>query len=138
MKQLYSLTKQEFENLKKLKITGTYLADVLDKFYCYHGENSMNVPMGFITFPNIYLYCDIDIILNKMEELSLPWSKMYSIAKENKMIQLQCEIKRLNPEIIIPAYLSKINRIDEPYENVPEQVLDHFGIKPVVTCVYDA
>ena len=133
MKQLYCLTRHEYDNLKKLKIKDTYLADVLDRYYWHR-----NVLDDVDTNISYYVYCDIDLLMNNMEELSLPWSKMYSIAKENKMIQLQCEIKRLNPEIIIPAQLSKMNRIDEPYENVPEQVLDHFGIKRVTTCVYDA
>lgn len=134
MKKLYCLNRNEYKRLEKIRIYGTYLSKVLDKCYVYNGfDNELTSDVfedDYPDHPSYYLYADVTKLMDEIEELLIPWSNIFTAAKNSGMINLQYEIKRLNPAIIIPAYLSDMNsvNISGTTRNLPKEVINFFEL----------
>lgn len=130
---VYKITWREYSILQKLTIRGTELESIVENAYIERpidGIDNNENPFVFIQAKRT----QVDSIAR---ELVGPWNRLLTQCQDDKWISMYYDVKRLNPQIIIPTILHDRHRItDRENESTLElpsmyydaEMLSHFNI----------
>lgn len=130
---VYKITWREYSILQKLTIRGTKLTRIVENAYIERPRDGIDTneqPFVFIQAKRT----QVDVIIHELVE---PYTRLLTQCQDDKWVSMYYDVKRLNPEIIIPTILHNRNMItDRENESILElpsmyydpEMLSHFNI----------